>query len=105
MFVITMTKDEFLKRLDQIGAWKHSGRRAPHKPLLLLLALGRVLAGRERLAPYKGEIDNPLTSLLKHFGPPRQPHHPEAPFATSATTDFGKFPDALSFRPPSVALF
>ena len=81
LFVITMTKEEFLKRLDQIRVWKHSGRRAPHKPLLLLLALGRVLAGRERLALYGGEIDGPLTDLLKHFGPPRQPHHPEAPFS------------------------
>jgi len=79
--VITVTKDQFLKKLDQIIVWKQSGRRAPHKPLLLLLALGRILEGRERLALYRGEIDKPLTRLLKNFGPPRQKDHPEAPFS------------------------
>ena len=35
-----MTRDEFLRSLDRLNTWRRRGQRAPHKPLLLLLALG-----------------------------------------------------------------
>ena len=37
-----MDRDEFLNRLESMTMWRSGGERAPHKPLLLLLALGRV---------------------------------------------------------------
>ena len=75
-----MKRDEFLKALDRLGIWRSHGQRAPHKPLLLLLALGRVAqGGRDRLARYE-DIEKPLKKLLKRFGPPRKALHPEFPF-------------------------
>ena len=37
-----MKRNEFLKALDRLSMWRSHGQRAPHKPLLLLLALGRL---------------------------------------------------------------
>ena len=74
-----MKRNEFLKALDRLSMWSSHGRRAPHKPLLLLLALGRVVRGRDRLARYQ-DWEKPLIGLLKRFGPPRKAHHPEFPF-------------------------
>ena len=65
-----MNRDEFLKKIERINVWQRRGERAPHKPLLLLLALGRVLRMEERLAPYM-QVESRLTDLLKNFGPPR----------------------------------
>ena len=73
--------DDFLSRLDGIKTWRKRGQRAPHKPLLLLLALGRVQRGEKRLAPYGNEVAQNLKRLLRRFGRPRSVLHPEAPFA------------------------
>ena len=75
-----MDQGEFLSLLGRINTWKQRGKRAPHKPLLLLLALGRLVRGEKRLARYDREVSKPLTDLLRQFGPPRSVHHPEAPF-------------------------
>lgn len=75
-----MNRDEFLRRIDQINVWKSGGKRAPHKPLLLLLGLGRVLNGENRLASYRNDIEPELGQLLQRFGPPRKRMHPESPF-------------------------
>ena len=72
-------EDEFLDRLDRIVVHKSGDYRAPHKPFLLLLALGRVLSGRERLVEF-AELKRPLKSLLLEFGPPRKSVNPELPF-------------------------
>ncbi len=76
-----MTREDFLRRLDEISIWRRNDERAPHKPLLLLLALGRVQRGMQRLAPYGTEYVEDLKSLLRRFGRPRTVLHPEAPFA------------------------
>lgn len=74
-----MTKEEFLERIDAINVWKSGGQRAPHKPLLLLLALGMASRGRPRQSSF-AELKRPLEGLLARFGPPRQTPHPEHPF-------------------------
>ncbi len=74
-----MNDDDFLYRLSRINVWQSGGRRAPHKPLLMLYALGRVQQGNERLIPY-GEVETQLISLLRRFGPPAKSFHPEFPF-------------------------
>jgi putative restriction endonuclease len=71
--------DRFIQRFRQLQVWKKKGERAPHKPLLVLLALGRLQQGNERLAPFS-LIEKELSRLLVEFGPPRGSVHPEYPF-------------------------
>ncbi len=82
-----MDRDEFLRRLDAIKVWKHGDQRAPHKPLLLLLALARLQRGEKRLADYARDVGGPLRDLLRRFGPTRSVLHPEAPFERLSRDD------------------
>ena len=70
---------EILERFENLNVWRRRGERAPHKPLLVLLTLGRLLRGGDRLVPYR-EVDPALRRLLEEFGPPRKSFHPEYPF-------------------------
>lgn len=74
-----MTRDEILERFRSLSVWKREGQRAPHKPLLLLLALARISRGEARAISFR-DIDEPLKALLREFGPPRKSVHPEYPF-------------------------
>jgi putative restriction endonuclease len=68
-----------LKRIEQLSVWQRDGVRAPHKPLLIILALSRVTRGCDRLTPFK-ELEKPLARLLRDYGLPRRSVHPEYPF-------------------------
>ena len=73
-----MNREDFLQALRDLNVWKRGDERAPHKPLLLLAALGRLSQGKERLVSFR-ELEAPLRELLQRFGPPRrivQPHFP-----------------------------
>jgi putative restriction endonuclease len=74
-----MTRDSVLRLFDKLNVWSRGGQRAPHKPLLVLYALGRWSRGETADVPYK-QVDPDLTRLLKEFGPSRQSFHPEYPF-------------------------
>ena len=76
-----MTSEEFIRRINSLTVWKRGDQRAPHKPLLLLLMLGRVSQGRTGQLGYR-EVKPELVALLKRFGPHREVHHPEAPFGS-----------------------
>ena len=96
--------DDFLDRIERINVLQTKKYRAPHKPLLLLLALGRVWAGEPRLAPYE-TLERPLKKLLLDFGPPRKVLHPEHPFGhLLAGTSSGLSPaaDSLPVRRGSI---
>ena len=84
---------EILKRIGKLNVWKAHGQRAPHKPLLLLLALARLQRGEERLALFE-EIRGPLTDLLRLFGPARSAHHPEHPFGRLCNDGLWEIPEA-----------
>ena len=73
-----MTPDAFRARLDDVTTWRRGDQRAPHKPLLLLLALARFADGVERM-PFS-TVEAPLRALLRDFGPTRAAYHPEYPF-------------------------
>ena len=91
-----MTRETLHRKLDELNVWKRGNERAPHKPLLLLLAMGRAVRGEERLVSFR-EIEAPLTGLLRHFGPPRRAYHPEAPFRYLATDGLWEVPEVSSW--------
>jgi putative restriction endonuclease len=70
---------DLIERLTALNIWKSGDERAPHKPLLLLLALAAVHRGEGRLMPYR-DVHERLRELLIDFGPPRKSFHPEQPF-------------------------
>lgn len=74
-----MGAQNLLKHFSNITLWKQGGQRAPHKPLLVLYAVGKMLRGEGRLISY-AEVDRDLKKLLIEFGPSRQSYHPEYPF-------------------------
>lgn len=74
-----MEKESVKQRFKTLNAWKSGGQRAPHKPLLILYALGRYQQGKDRLIPYS-EAEKDLKQMLADFGPPRRNYHPEYPF-------------------------
>ena len=70
-----MKSAEFHQRLSSLKIWRRQGKRAPHKPLLLLLAFGHFYRGSPRLRAYR-EIEYELRELLVRFGPPRRKQSP-----------------------------
>lgn len=74
-----MNEEALRERVNNLNVWKRGGERAPHKPLLLLYALGRCARGEPRLVDYQ-QVDESLERLLEEFGPPRRSHHPNYPF-------------------------
>ena len=71
--------DDLLNRVQTIRVYSRHGRRSPHKPLLLLLSIGRHLNGHERLTPF-GEIEGDLNRLIGRFGLPDSRENAYLPF-------------------------
>jgi putative restriction endonuclease len=74
-----MDSEAALDRFDRLAVWSRGDQRAPHKPLLVLYALGRWCRGDQSAVAFS-DVDRDLTELLKEFGPPRRSYHPEYPF-------------------------
>jgi|SRR5947209_16416086 len=85
------TKRFILTRVNDLNVWRRGDERAPHKPLLILLALARVAQGQKRLTLFS-EIEKPLNELLKHYGPARKSIHPEYPFWRLQSDGLWKYP-------------
>jgi putative restriction endonuclease len=68
-----------LDKFSRLSVWSRGDQRAPHKPLLVLYALGRWARGDHANIPF-ADVHRDLTELLKQFGRPRQRNHPEYPF-------------------------
>lgn len=72
-----MRDDEVLRRLTSVRQFQQAGRRAPHKPLLILLALGRIATtGSSRLD--WTEVERDLAQLVTEFGRPNGPQGAQA---------------------------
>ena len=74
-----MTKEEIIQKFDNVRIWRRGDERAPHKPLLILYAIGRLLRDEIRLVPYS-EIDVDLGKLLQEFGPGQTTRGTNYPF-------------------------
>ena len=70
---------DILDRISQIKFWQRNGKRAPHKPLLLLLTLGRIHQGKDRLQSWT-EIRAELTTLLNSYGRVQSKQVPQEPY-------------------------
>lgn len=74
-----MKKEDLLHRISTMNVWKQFAQRAPHKPLLILYALGRLINEKRRMLDYE-EVERDLTGLLQRFGPPRKKQYADQPF-------------------------
>lgn len=74
-----MTEQEILHKFQSLTVWKNGDRRAPHKPLLVMLALGYLQNQDQRLLPYK-MVEGELKRLLEEFGTSRNAGNTHYPF-------------------------
>lgn len=74
-----MNQEELLDKIKRLSIWKQGNVRAPHKPLLILYALGQLQSQQTQMLPYS-QVKTDLTNLLREFGPQRKSYHPEQPF-------------------------
>ena len=70
---------ELLNKANNLNVGQSVDRRAPHKPLLLLLAIAGVQKQLPRLRNYV-EIEAPLGRALAIFGRPTKHQNPQYPF-------------------------
>ena len=89
-----MRYDEYhLDRVRAIRVYRQGDRRAPHKPLLLLIAIARLLRGQRDL-PFN-EVECVLGPLLRSYAPPvRARHQPELPYWHLCTDGLWEIPGA-----------
>lgn len=83
-----MTRNQILQAFDRIRVWQQGDKRAPHKPLLILFALGRVQRGEQASVKFSS-IDAPLKSLIDEFGPSGAGKNRHFPFWHLASDDNG----------------
>ena len=88
--------EQYLDRVCRLNVNIRGERRAPHKPLLLLVAIARLLRG-ERELPF-AEAESILNPLLASYAPPvKARHQPELPFWHLCSDKLWEIPDAENF--------
>lgn len=73
------SNDDLLTRVKTMRVDSRYGRRSPHKPLLLLLSIGRHFDGHERLTAFD-DIEGDLNKLIRRFGLPDSRENAYHPF-------------------------
>lgn len=73
-----MNRKSIIQKFQKLNVWKRNEERAPHKPLLVLYAIGKLLHGEDKLRYV--EIEKDLRDLLREFGPWRSAYRPQDPF-------------------------
>ena len=92
-----MDREEIAQSFQAIKVWKRKGVSAPHKPLLILYALGKLLRGESRLIPFS-EVDEVLGGLLKKFGPENSSQRTVLPFWRLQNDGIWEIPAAHKVR-------
>jgi putative restriction endonuclease len=64
-----MTDADVLLRFDSLRQHQQDGKRSPHKPLLVLTALGRLVANGSSATPFSA-VEQRLSGLVAAFGRP-----------------------------------
>ena len=88
-----MDRESIIQKFENLRLWQRGGVRAPHKHLLVLYAIGRLLRGEGRLIPYS-EVDENLGNLLIEYGPKRSRYVTEFPFWRLQNDGIWEIPDA-----------
>ncbi|MCY3711629.1 MAG: HNH endonuclease [Caldilineaceae bacterium] len=88
-----LDRKEIARKFESLRVWQRGDERAPHKPLLILYAIGRLLHGAQRLLPYS-EVDEKLGNLLREFGPKRRAYHTQHPFWRLQNDGVWEIPEA-----------
>jgi len=71
---------ELESRVEHLNVDKSGGKRKPHKPLLLLYAIARLVRFGQRDLPFE-QVERALLPLLGAYAPPvKARHQPEQPF-------------------------
>ena len=92
-----MNRETLIQTFETLNLWRSGGERAPHKPLLVLYAIGRLLRDGIRLIPYS-EIDEDLERLLREFGPRRANYGTHYPFWRLQNDGIWEITDADQIR-------
>jgi putative restriction endonuclease len=87
-----LSRETLLAGFDRIGQFARGGRRAPHKPLLLLYALARLKHDRQTEIRFDATeaIVNPL---LRSYGPWGSGAHVSYPYGRLVTDGLWRLPD------------
>jgi len=98
-----LTESALIARFESIRVWSQGDRRAVHKPLLVLLMLGRLFRG-ETSAQF-ADIEEELQGLLQQFGPSSAAATRHYPFWHLRTDGVWVLngPKALLSRPPGAS--
>lgn len=77
--IYTSANEELLARIKSINIFRSGDRRAPHKPLLLLVAIANLLQGKRELT--FEEVESRLRPLLNAYAPAVSGRHePRLPY-------------------------
>jgi putative restriction endonuclease len=93
-----MNADDLRNRVTALSQWRRADEQAPHKPLLLLLALSDLHNAGRRWLPYR-EVEERLPALLREFGPRRAQTSVHYPFWRLQTDGLWTVRDAARFTP------
>jgi putative restriction endonuclease len=87
--------ESYLERIRNLNINRNGERRAPHKPLLLLVAIARLLKGKREL-PFT-EAKSVLIPLLENYAPQVIRHQPELPYWHLRSDALWEIPNAEHF--------
>ena len=90
---INMDREAIIQKFEQLKVWRNADERAPHKPLLVLYAIGKLLRDGSRLLPYS-EIDDNLGNLLREFGSRQTNYGTQYPFWRLQNDEIWEISDA-----------
>ena len=88
-----MDREAIIQRFEQLKVWRNGDERAPHKPLLVLYAIGKLRRGGNRRISYS-EIDNKLGHLLREFGSRQTNYGTQYPFWRLQNDEIWEISDA-----------